>query len=53
MRKSIKISEETYSRLEKELLPRETFDDVVKRLLEVYQTVKGRKARKPRGTAAP
>jgi predicted CopG family antitoxin len=51
MRKSIKVSEETYSRLEKELLPRETFDDVVRRLLDSYQTIKGRKVRKPRETS--
>jgi predicted CopG family antitoxin len=46
MSKSIKVSTATYHRLEEEFLGRETFDDVVSRLLDTYQATKGRKVRK-------
>jgi hypothetical protein len=40
MRKSIKVSEQNYLELESLLEPRETFDDVVGRLLHVFRTMR-------------
>jgi len=41
MSKQIKLSEDTYRQLEELMLARETFDNVVRRLLDVYAKVQG------------
>jgi len=39
MSKPIKVSEDTYQELVGLLMPRETFDGVIKRILQVYKTI--------------
>jgi len=41
MSKTIKVSEKTYDALEELRDKRETFDEAVQRLLQVFRTIKG------------